>query len=294
MLTTSSHPALQAPIPPILVFTDLDGTLLDHDSYGFEAALPALTALKARNIPVVLNTSKTAAELLPLRQELDLHDPFIVENGAAIISDQAAPISPYLEQSNPNARVQQIAADYPPSLVLPQCDHSPVPWLRQQKSQFEFIGFSDMSVAEVADVTGLSAEKALQAKNRLFSEPLIWHDDMEALDQFRQRAATQGFRLVKGGRFWHLMAKSDKGLAMEKLSTVYQTIWQTQPVNIALGDGENDVAMLNKADYPVLVTNPAHSTPHVPETTTIITTRKHGPAGWNETILALLEQLTPD
>ena len=41
----------------VMVFTDLDGTLLDHDTYAFDAARPALAALTARAIPVVPVTS---------------------------------------------------------------------------------------------------------------------------------------------------------------------------------------------------------------------------------------------
>ena len=67
-----------------LVFTDMDGTLLDHHTYSFEAAKPALAALDKKNIPVIPTTSKTFAELQPLREDINLTGPFIIENGAAI------------------------------------------------------------------------------------------------------------------------------------------------------------------------------------------------------------------
>mgnify|MGYP000626872641 CR=1 FL=1 len=40
-------PAAARP-PPLVVATDLDGTLLDHDSYAFACARPALQALRRR------------------------------------------------------------------------------------------------------------------------------------------------------------------------------------------------------------------------------------------------------
>ena len=49
----------------VVVFTDLDGTLMDHDSYDVAPAKPALDALAARSIPVVPVTSKTRAEPFP-------------------------------------------------------------------------------------------------------------------------------------------------------------------------------------------------------------------------------------
>ena len=44
---------------PLLVFTDLDGTLLDHHSYSHAAALPGLERLRGLEVPVIPVTSKT-------------------------------------------------------------------------------------------------------------------------------------------------------------------------------------------------------------------------------------------
>src|SRR5262249_7819522 len=72
------------PMANFVVFTDLDGCLLDSVPYTYEPAVPALEALRAQGIPLVLVSSKTRAEIEPLRKQLDHHDPFIVENGAAV------------------------------------------------------------------------------------------------------------------------------------------------------------------------------------------------------------------
>ncbi len=64
-----------------VVFTDLDGTLLDHNDYSFSAAEPALERLQQLAVPWVLNTSKTRAELMSLKQRLNNPWPLIVEVG---------------------------------------------------------------------------------------------------------------------------------------------------------------------------------------------------------------------
>ena len=71
-------------MPNLIVFTDLDGSLLDSTTYSFKAATPALNALREQGIPLVLVSSKTRAEMEPLRQRLGHCDPFIVENGGAV------------------------------------------------------------------------------------------------------------------------------------------------------------------------------------------------------------------
>ena len=68
----------------LLVFTDLDGSLMEHESYSIEAARPALDELAARQIPLILNSSKSAAEMTAIQQQLELRHPFICENGAAL------------------------------------------------------------------------------------------------------------------------------------------------------------------------------------------------------------------
>ena len=45
-----------------LIFTDLDGTLLDED-YGWIAARPAIEALQMASFPIILNSSKTVSEM---------------------------------------------------------------------------------------------------------------------------------------------------------------------------------------------------------------------------------------
>ena len=66
-----------------VVFTDLDGTLLDHSTYSFAEAQPALALLKSKNVPLIFCTSKTRSEVEYWRGLLGNNHPFIVENGGA-------------------------------------------------------------------------------------------------------------------------------------------------------------------------------------------------------------------
>ena len=68
------------------VVSDVDGTLMDH-SYDLTPAKETIKKLQKLSIPVILCTSKTASEVKVIRRELDLKDPYIVENGAAIYGE---------------------------------------------------------------------------------------------------------------------------------------------------------------------------------------------------------------
>jgi predicted mannosyl-3-phosphoglycerate phosphatase (HAD superfamily) len=75
-----------------VVFSDMDGTLLEHSTYSFAEAQPALDLLKSRGIPLDVCTSKTRSEVEFWRRLLGNKHPFIVENGGAARSLRDAAI----------------------------------------------------------------------------------------------------------------------------------------------------------------------------------------------------------
>lgn len=75
----------------LVVFTDLDGTLLDRATFRFDAAMPALERLRKLGASVVLVSSKTQEEVEAWRQELQNLDPFAVENGGAVFAEHGKP-----------------------------------------------------------------------------------------------------------------------------------------------------------------------------------------------------------
>ena len=46
-----------------VIYTDLDGTLLDHVTYTFHPALDALELIEKKKIPLIISTSKTRPEI---------------------------------------------------------------------------------------------------------------------------------------------------------------------------------------------------------------------------------------
>lgn len=250
-------------VPPLVVFTDLDGTLLDHGSYSWQAAVPALTELARINAVVVLASSKTAAEITVLQREIGLsHWPAIVENGAGMLGDASGAQYPQLR-----AALDQLPQD-----------------LRRA-----FTGFGDMTVQEVADCTGLSSADAERAKDRRFSEPGLWSGSQGDQDRFLHALAQMGITARRGGRFLTLSYGGTKADQMARILAQYPA-----PHSIALGDAPNDVEMLETAEFGVIINNP-HNAPLPPlsgeSTGRINRTIESGPLGWNTAIMALLNRL---
>lgn len=225
---------------PLMIVTDLDGSLLDHHTYSWQPARPWLTRLKEHHIPLVICSSKTAAEIVPLQQELGFGgSPFISENGAVVRYGDA-----HSEQTG-----QFSHQDY--STIC----HTLLN-LRQREG-FKFTGFADVSENEIAEWTGLTPGLAARAKMREASESLIWRDSREQFDLFRVRLDVADLALVQGGRFWHVMSKgSGKGAALRWLLERYPSSSsqrRCRPITLGLGDGPNDAPMLDSVDYAVVI-----------------------------------------
>ena len=268
---------------PLLVFTDLDGSLLDHDDYGFAAAQPALAQLQALRIPLIPVTSKTLAEMQVLGRQLGIRHPLIVENGCVIcLPDGYFPL-PETTACVAGYRLLRRAPDYTALLAELQ-------QLRRDHG-FRFRGFHDMDADEVAGNTGLSHAAAELARRRLCSEPLAWEDTDAALANFRQALAKRQLRLVKGGRFWHVLSLADKGSALQQLASLYRAHGLPAFTSLALGDSPNDCSMLQAADIAVLIRRKDGSVAHCDAGGRVIQTTDPGPAGWNAAVLQVLQML---
>jgi mannosyl-3-phosphoglycerate phosphatase len=268
--------------PFLLVFTDLDGTLLDHDSYSFEPALPALAALKEKNIPLIICTSKTRAEIEIIRQRLHNRHPFVSENGGAIFIPKG-----YFSQT---FRYTREDSDY--RIIEYGTSYSRIREVFKKMeghSSGKLRGFGDFSIEEVAELCDFSQDQARLAKMREYDEPFILRD-IDALDKIQRIAENANLRITRGGRFHHLIGENDKGKAVLRLKEIYDKTFK-RIKKIALGDSQNDLPMLETVDYPVLVQKPDGNYDPSIKLDNLILAPGIGPYGWNAAVLHLLDNL---
>ncbi len=271
--TPSVDPALQ----PRLVVTDLDGSLLDHHSYDFSPAAPWLARLKQMGVPVIPVTSKTRAELIPLREALGLTaTPFIAENGAVI---GLPPGWCHARLDLPGSGRDGVVIKHP-GVDIGFIRARLKVW--RERLGIRFTRMGEMSVAEVMELTGLDAVRARDARQREGSEPLLWQDSEAALETFRTALEGDGLQLTQGGRFWHVMGRSaDKGSAVEWLVKRFTALRGRAPLSLGLGDGPNDITMLEAVDQAVVIRG-CHDLAVEPSNASIYRTDATGPTGWAE------------
>ena len=268
----------------LTVVTDLDGTLLDHDSYRFDAAQPALNALRERGIPLILATSKTLAETARINARLGQPGPVIVENGGVI----AFPETMVPDAAPAGARAEWVDGYWTYRLGPAYVDLRRFIDAQREARGYRLTGFGDLSILQIEGLTGLDPAEARLSRRRLCSEPFLWHDSEDALARFTAAAAGAGFALTRGGRFLHLVGHTGKAAAIDNLRGLLDG-GATPSSAIVLGDSENDRAMLEAADTAVVVKRPDGSHLDCRGRGQTLYTDEPGPAGWNVAILQLLD-----
>jgi mannosyl-3-phosphoglycerate phosphatase len=263
-----------------LIFTDLDGTLLDHNSYSAKPADLLIQQIIDRSIgSVVPITSKTQAELRLLQQSIPVSDTIdVTENGSVI---HVPPGLPFEGVSGP----ENILLGIEYAEILDRIRKLPH-ILRQH-----IIGFADMSVDEVAKATGLAIAEARLAKERQATEPFLWSGSDMQMEELEALMAVANIRIQRGGRFYHFTGHATKQRAMARIKGAFvKRKPESEIISIALGDGPNDLAMIEAADIGVIMPNP--------DGVTIASTKSHvraapaaGPQGWVMAIREIFAEL---
>jgi len=264
----------------LVVISDVDGTLLDQQTYHFESSLPAVERLRELKFPLVLCSSKTAAEIIPLQLDLGLNDPFICESGGAIyLPRNYFPFA--IAALKPRRRFEIIEFG------------KKVFYLRQtlqetaRRCGVTVKSFGSMSFQEIICRTGLTLDQAIHARQREYDEPfLVASGDTKQLFAALQ---AQALTVTQGDRFYHLTGGHDKGAAVKLLIEFYRRRYQSM-LAVGIGNSANDLSLLRQTDIAVLVRNPdgrydSEVTTQLPSVTC---THGIGPEGWREAIDGLL------
>jgi mannosyl-3-phosphoglycerate phosphatase len=268
--------------PKIVIFSDLDGTLLDRDTYSFEPALPALRVIKQKGIPLVLSSSKTRAEIELYRKKMENDHPFISENGGGVFVPKG-----YFSFQFPYDReleeyfVLELGTFY---LLIIEVLNS-----IKKETGIPIKGFSDLTEDELTSLCGLSLKEAEFAKKREYDEPFIVEGGKREVGIVKEKIKEKEMNYVWGGRFHHILGKNDKGKAVEILKELYENEFFSIST-IGIGDSLNDLPMLLAVDHPVFFKEKEGISLEMPFKN-LTWFDGTGPRAWNEALLSLLNKV---
>ena len=271
------------PRAELVVVSDVDGCLLDARTYSHAEAAPAVAALERHAVPLVLCTSKTRAEVERLQHDIGITAPFVVENGGALyVPPGAFPFA--IPTAHEVAGYQVVAFGRPHAAVLRTLLDTAA------RVGVAVVTFDGMSTEEVADECGLTLAQARLAKLREYDEPFRLAAPTSGAARTRLWRALReaGLHCSSGGRFEHVTGGTDKSVPLAVLRRLYSSIYRTVEI-VGIGDGLNDLELLDAVDIPVVVRNEGGASDLLlRELRGARLTTLEGPAGWREAIERVL------
>jgi mannosyl-3-phosphoglycerate phosphatase len=269
--------------PKLIIFTDLDGTLLDRNTYSFQRAKLSLHLILLKGIPLIFSSSKTRAEIELYRKQLENNHPFISENGGAVFVPKHYFSFPFpYDRELEEYFALELGTFY---LQIVEVLES-----IKKETGISIKGFSDLSEEEIKSLCGLSLEEAKLAKQREYDEPFIIEGGETEVDTVTKKIKVKGMHYVWGGKFHHILGKNDKGKAIEILKELYENEFFSVST-VGIGDSLNDLPMLSAVDHPIFLRKKEGFLPEALspiQNLTIIDGT--GPQAWSNAILNVVKR----
>jgi mannosyl-3-phosphoglycerate phosphatase len=270
--------------PRHLIFTALEGVLLDPRTESFAEAEEALSELERRHVPLVLVTSRTRDEIEPVRRKMGHAHPFITESGGGIFFPDG-----YFNVKIPNAkragRYLCVAFGRPYKEVCSALDQV------AEETGVGVAGFHHMSTREVAENTGLRPREAELARSREFDEPFFFTSaDEQAIARFVATAKERGFHARPGQTFWHFSSGCDAARAVRFLTKLFRDATRLKLRAVGIAPAAEDLPWLRAVDHVELLgaVEADSEQPDMIQSTHRSSDNASGPAGWNTAILNII------
>jgi len=256
------------------IVTDVDGTLMDH-SYDLTPAKETIKILQKLSIPVILCTSKTASEVQVIREELNLNDPYIVENGAAIYGESLQKVNGEIILGEKYKTLEAILN------------------FISNEINYKLIPLNNLTDHEATELTGLKGNSLTLMRDRHWSMPFL-NPPSFLEEKINSCCKTLNVDIFKGNRMSHLLsANSNKGKAINALKKYFNN---ENVKIIGLGDSPNDLPLLLNSDIKIVI--PGLDGPNLnllkqlKDFKFILASEPNG-YGWKNEINKLLKELEP-
>ncbi len=270
--------------PRQLIFTALEGALLNLHSHSFAGAEESVAEVNRRQIPFVLLTSRTRAEIEPLRRALEHRHPFVTESGGGVFIPDG-----YFNLRIPGAqrcgRYLCVPLGKSYREVAAALDEI------AQECGIGVAGFHHMTAREVAENTRLRPREAELARNREFEEPFFFTStDERAIARFVAAAGQRGFQARRRSPFWHLSSGCDTARAVRLLARLFRQNAYIKLRTVGIGSAVEDLHWLQAVDDAVLLPSPGEepTATAAPDLQRISVGEVSGPAGWNNAVLGII------
>lgn len=266
-----------------LIFSDLDGTFLNSETYSFGALKNYIKKFNFQ-YELIFVSSKTYDEIINIQKKLNINFPFIVENGACIFF----PLD-YFK----NKKISSKLDNYKNHLELRLTAFDAVKFYKQisfLKEKYNFSFYMDLPNKKITELTNLKNDSVKLSKLRKFSNPILWEDSFQKKLNFIEEVKSlyNYYSISEGGRFLHISDRFDKGLAINKLLD-FKKEYDLPFITISLGDSENDIPMFKLTDFACIIKSKSKLELDNVNKNIYISNMK-APDGWKESLDFILKK----
>ena len=258
----------------VVIFTDLDGSLLHRDTFQFDTIKDYIKSLVSKGVIIIPNSSKTEKEIENFIEELGVNLPYISENGSSIHG------------------LNLITSNFPDKLILSRGKEelsnifeNKVP----EKLKEKCFQISKMSKKEKENILGQKDEELKDALNRKYTLPFLFKGDKNEKNRLLKILNSNSLTLQEGGRVSNLCDNINKVKSMNRVIKILKKT-EDKIKTIAVGDNFNDLEMLRNCDIPCLVFNDQFKLDQI-NINNLIFSNKPSPEGWADVIKMALVKL---
>lgn len=231
-----------------VIFSDIDGTLLDTSHQIAEQTKEKIKEIDKQGIPFVLVSARMPKGMRGIRDELEIKRPMVCYSGALVVNERDEILySVTLNKREVEELCKNIQKRTPTVSINLYSNDS---WLVQD--------LEDVWVKQEMEITGV------QAKQKSLNEQEVYHgvhkvlcmgspsDIMELEQQLADRFPTIRIYRSKDTYLEIMSMEASKSGAVRRLEECFGV---TKEETIAIGDGHNDIDMLEYAGLGIAMGN---------------------------------------
>lgn len=220
-----------------IVFTDVDGTLLDAEHRVIPEACASVQKLAQLGIPLVLVSARMPEGLATIQREMGFTGPLVCYSGAYVLDEQGAELLSHPIDIDTACEIKQFLDCELPGLTCSEygyhtwiCDDDQDPRI-QNEERITTLKAQNAGLRDVFGLTGIH-------KFLLMGEP----DEMEVAEK-RIAAAYPQLAVARSSAIL-CEVMSGKASKAEGVQVVCRHFGMDPSEAVAFGDGRNDIDML--------------------------------------------------
>lgn len=230
-----------------LMAVDVDGTLLDSNSNLTEGTKKAIKLGVEKGLIFAISTGRPIQGVEHFNQILNLDLPFITYNGAMVVMGNSRKVLYEQKLSAQNAKeILELGRKYNTTVMIWADNKLFVTEINDRTNKYKEI--SKVEPILVKDVDKLIKNGATK---------ILWYDEIEKIDKYQSEVGKYldnrvNYHTSRPMFLEFVDINASKAIAMEKLGEYYGI---KQSEMIAVGDGYNDLSMIEYAGLGVVMAN---------------------------------------